>query len=340
MSKGRSIKKLVQLVVMDTNRLLLSRIFVQRGISLGFNLGEFTADPSKNIYITSDGLCTSYPTKENRQTINFLFIDNTNSDRLFNFRDCIFPKRLYVKFIKLKNKEELKEIMSRKIIGKEYGFCVFPNESEIINLINRYEEASRKEISNYCVAHNIHIQKNTKNIPAKLKSEIDIITKSKIREINIDFIWEKQQQLKDFVKRYLSGDLPEDKLLWLNEQLENTSEILTNKESYLLEKVEKGAICNTDNWNIEKTYGEKNMKNALLVPAYRIYGHYALCCLEIFLDVQKGLPYFVCERCKNLIYTGKKTKRRFCSEKDNRKCFRARDNKQQEKYYNEKIKKT
>ena len=173
-----------------------------------------------------------------------------------------------------------------------------------------------------------------------MKSEIDIITKSKIREINIDFIWEKQQQLKDFVKRYLSGDLPEDKLLWLNEQLENTSEILTNKESYLLEKVEKGAICNTDNWNIEKTYGEKNMKNALLVPAYRIYGHYALCCLEIFLDVQKGLPYFVCERCKNLIYTGKKTKRRFCSEKDNRKCFRARDNKQQEKYYNEKIKKT
>ena len=169
MSEGRAIKKLVQLVVMDTNHLLLSRVFIQRGISLGFNLGEFTANPSKDIYITSDGLCQSFTKDERKQTINFrqkinfLFIDNTNSDRLFNFRDCIFPKRLYVKFIKLKNKEELKEIMSRKIIGKEYGFCVFPNESEIINLIDRYEKASRKEISDYCVAHNIHIQKNKKN---------------------------------------------------------------------------------------------------------------------------------------------------------------------------------
>ena len=338
MSKGRAIKKLVQLVVMDTNRLLLSRIFVQRGISLGFNLGEFTADPSKNIYITSDGLCTSYLTDKSRQTINFLFIDNTNSDRLFNFRDCIFPKRLYVKFIKLKNKEELKELMSRKIIGKEYGFCIFPNESEKKKLENKYQESITKEFFDYCIAHNIHTRKKARKEYTEKNDLINNIIRNTIREVNIDFIWEKQQQLKDFVKRYLSGNLPEDKLLWLNEQLENTSEILTNKESYLLEKIEKGKICNTDNWDIEKTYGEKDTRNALLVPAYRVYGHYALCCLEIFLDIQKGLPYFVCEKCKNLVYTNKKTKQRLCSKEDNEECFREQENERQRKSYRKKKK--
>ena len=184
----------------------------------------------------------------------------------------------------------------------------------------------------------IFIYKKTKKIPAKLQSEVNEIIKNKIIEINIDFTWEKQQQLKDFVKRYLSGDLPEDKLLWLNEQLENTSEILTNKESYLLEKVEKGKICNTDNWDIEKTYGEKDTRNALLVPAYRVYGHYALCCLEIFLDIQKGLPYFVCEKCKNLVYTNKKTKQRLCSKEDNEECFREQENERQRKSYRKKKK--
>jgi len=338
MSEGRPIKKLVQLVTIDTNRLLLSRLFIQRGISLGFNLGEFTADPSKNIYIGSDGLCTSYATSESRQTVNFLFINNTNSDSLFNFNDCIFSKRLYAEFVGLKDKKELEKLMSKKIIGKEYGFCVFPNELEMKNLITRYEKSARKEVSDYRIVHKIKTHEKASNISAEMKNEINEIVKNKIKKVNIDFIWEKQQQMKDFLKRHSSGNLPEDKLLWLNAQLENVSEILMNKENYLWEKVEEGAICKKGHWDIEKTYGEKDTRNAFLVPAYRVYGHYALCCLEIFLDIQDKLPYFVCERCKNLIYTNKKTKQRFCSEKDDKKCFRARDNKQQENYYNKKNK--
>ena len=331
MSGGRSIKKLVQLVTIDNNFPLSSRLSIQKGISMGFSLGEFTADPSKNIYMTQDGFCRSFSTNEERQVyyfiqkINFFFMNNTNTDMLFNFRDCIFPKRLYTKFIELENKKELEELISKKIIGKEYGFCVFPNELEKKQLEKKYRETKLKEFSNYCIAHKVEYIES--------KKKINDIVQDVIKKVNIDFIWGKQQQMKDFVKRYSSGNIPEDKLLWLNEQLENVSEILMNKENYLWKKVEEGVTGKNDHWDIEKTYGEKNMKNALLVPAYRIYSHYALCCLEIFLDIQDRLPYFVCEKCKNLVYTGKKTRRRSCSRKENEKCFKEQQNERQKKRY-------
>lgn len=334
MSEGRSIKKFVQLVTIDNNRILQSRVFVQRGISLAFNLGEFTTGPCKNIYLTRDGYCRSFSTNEERQgsyflqKINFFFIDNTDSNQLYNFRDCIFPKKLYKIFTELEDKRDLKEFMTQKDLDGGYDFCVFPNELEKRILENKYRKAKQKEFLNYCIAHKVEYIES--------KSKINEIAKDVIKKINIDFIWEKQQQMKDFIKRYLSGDLPEDKLLWLNEQLENVSETLTNKRNYLWEKIENGTINDVGSWDIKKTYGEKDTRNALLVPAYRIYGHYALCCLEIFLDIQEGLPCFVCERCKNLVHTNKKTRQRFCSEEDNKECFRERENKRQRKKYHEK----
>ena len=106
-----------------------------------------------------------------------------------------------------------------------------------------------------------------------------------------------------------------------------------NNDSYLWGKIRQGTVNDTTGWDI-RTDGEKDMRNALLVPAYRIYGHYALCCLEIFIDIQNELPYFICERCKKLVYAGRNSKRKFCSKEDDPECFRKRENEWQEKHYN------
>ena len=344
MSNGRPIKKFVQLVTINNNYHLLSRLIVQRGISLGFHLGELTTSPSKDIYMLPNGLCRSFSKYDGKQSfdfiqkINFFFIDNTNSDQLYNFRDCIFPKKLYKVFTELEDKQDLKEFMTQKELDGGYDFCVFPNEAEIEWLEKKHQEAIQKEFYNYCTTHKINTREKAKVEWVKSKNKINYIIEDIIKEVNIDFIWKKQQDMKNFIKKYKSGDLPEDKLLWLNEQLENVSETLMNKNNYLWEKIENGTIYDVGSWDIKKTYGEKDTRNAFLVPAYRIYGHYALCCLEIFLDIQEGLPCFVCERCKNIVYTDKKTKQRLCSKKDNLECFREQENKRQRKKYHEKKK--
>jgi len=335
MSEGRSIKKLVQLVVLDNNRTLLSRVHMQRGMSLAFNLGEFTADPSKDIYMTQDGLCRSFSTDKERQgsyfpqKINFFFIDNTNDDRLYNFRECAFPRRLYEIFTNLKDKQCLKEFMTHKELDGGYDFCVFPNKSEERMLEDKYRKAKQKEFSNYCTTHKVEYIES--------KSKINEIAKDVIKKINIDFIWEKQQQMHDFLKKYHTGDLQEHKILWLNAQLENVSEILMNNDNYLWGKIRKGTINDTTSLN-KRTDGEKDMRNALLVPAYRIYGHYALCCLEIFIDIQDEFRHFVCKRCQRLIFTGKKSKRKSCSKDDNKKCFMNNQNARKRKSYEKKKK--
>ena len=343
MSEGRSIKKLVQLVTIDNNCILPSRLLIQRGISLSFNLGEFTADPFRDIYMTPDGLCQSFTEDDRKQgvksvqKVKFFFIDNTNDERLYNFRDCAFPRRSYEIFTDLKDKQCLKELMTHKELDGGYDFCVFPNELEMQSLITRYEKSARKEITDYSIAHKIKTCEEANNISSEMKNEINEIVKNIIREINIDFIWEKQQQMKDFIERHQFGNLPEDKILWLNEQLENVSEVLMNNDSYLWEKIRQGTVTDTTGWDI-RTAGEKDMRNALLVPAYRIYGHYALCCLEIFIDIQNEFPYFICGRCKKLVYAGKNSKKRFCSKDDNKECFMEQQNARKRKSYKKKKK--
>ena len=349
MSEGRSLKRLVQLVVIDNNYPLLSKVYLQSGMSMAFNLGEFTASPGKDIYLTPDGLCRSFSKDEKKenfgfiQKINFYFINHTNNKGNWNLKNSSFPGRLYEKFTDLEDKQSLKEFMKNKEFDGGYNFSIFPNQSEIKQLKKKYQEAKNSEFSNYCIAHKIIFCIEDNAVSAHMKDgkkeqlEINELIGKAIKEINIAFIWKKQQQMNNFIIRYQTGKLQENNILWLNEQLENVSEVLMSNKSYLWEKIEKGTMNDVNGWN-PRSDGENDIRNAPLVPVFRIYGHYALCCLEIFTEMQEEFRYFVCKRCQKLVFAGKKSKRKFCSKDDNKECFMKQQNTRKRKSYKKKKK--
>jgi len=331
MSKGRSIKKLVQLVSIDNNCILLSREFIQRQLSLSFNLGEYTKNPLRNIYINKKGDAVSFIGLGRKQIIsyiqkiNFTFIDKKGTS---NFNASKQLKKVYTEFVELKNKKEL-----RKFIEEKHGFCVFPNELEMAMLLREYKKAGITKTPIYYAAYKYPIPKKIKKESAKTIKDVG----NKIKKVNIDFIWKKQQELKNLVVLYLSGDFPEHKLLWINKQLENISNTLMSQNNFVWKRVRDGGLIKKDDRNLEEVTGMKKIKNLALVPAYRVYGHYALCCLEFYLDIQNEIPFFTCKECGQLNVKDNKSQK-YCPKKDNGECFKERQNKRQRKRYNEKKK--
>ena len=325
MSEGRSIKKFVQLVAIDNNCILFSRELLQRQLSLSFMLGEHTKDPLKNIYITDKKEIRTILKNGKKQVIpyiqkiNFAFINKQGTS---NFRASQQLKKVYTEFIKLENKEDLKEFIEEK-----HGFCVFPNELEMKTLFKKYEKAG---ITKFPIRYAVYKHP----IPKKIKKESDKTirdTGNKIREVNIDFIWKKQQELKNIVKLYSSENLAEHKLLWLNKQLENVSEALMSQNNFIWTKVRDGGLADKDNRSLEEM-GMKKIKKLITVPAYRVYGHYALCCLEFYLDIQKKVPFFTCEECGQLNVKDKRSQK-YCNIENSRECFKKQQNKRQRKSY-------
>jgi len=258
------------------------------------------------------------------QKINFTFIDKQGTS---NFRGSKQLKKVYTEFIKLKNKKELK-----KFIEEKRGFCVFPDESEIEMLFEKYRKAGVAKSPIYYATYKC-------SVPKKIKKELDKTIKdagNKIKKVNIDFIWKKQQELKNIVDLYSHGNLTEHKLLWLNKQLENTSEALISQNNFIWEKVRDGGLADKDNRSLEEM-GMKKIKNLVLVPAYRVYGHYALCCLEFYLDIQRNVPFFTCEECGQLNVKDNRS-RKHCSEEDNEKCFKEYQARRKRKSYLELLK--
>ena len=160
-----------------------------------------------------------------------------------------------------------------------------------------------------------------------------IATMEKIAWVNINFIWKKQQELKSFVEKYASGELKTDDCLPLYRQLENVSPTFTDEEGMpwkILnkrpsivydEKLKKVKHIPPPEPTLEEIMKIKKLKETRSVEAYRIYGHFALCCLELFLDMQYDFPFFACEKCGQVNHRGSKSKRKTCLRSENERCF-------------------
>lgn len=310
----RAIKKHIQLVKINNGCCLLSRSVFQGSLDDTFPLSEYTKDPLKNIYITDKNMALSYIGCGRKQLIpyvqmiNFVYIEKTGQA---NFKGFQFPKKLYVDFINLEQKNDLKDFLEKSL-----DFCIFPTDSEMQQLFKKYRKAGLRGMPIYYASYGY-------KIPEKLDAQFKEVF-FKIAEINIDFIWEKQQGLKKFVEDYLAGKKHENNLLWLNKQLENISPTLIDHNSYIWERVRDAKLIEKDNRKIEDVIGMKSVKNIYPVESYRVYGHYALCCLEIALDIQESLPFYLCSKCGELNYKKPGSKRKTCPP-SNKNCRNRRE---------------
>lgn len=304
----KSIKKCVQLITISNDCFLLSGQELRDSISGAFILWELSKWSTKDVFIRNDGSIQSELGYKRKQKIlyvqktNSIFINKKGHCHYWNFD---FPKKLYLEFINLKSKKELPKIPN---------FCIFPDTSEAKELLKKYKKAGVKE-AEFAVAFGYKIPKNI--------SASDKKTQEIIRLINFDFIWQKRKELKDIVKIYATGKLNYHKLYWLNKQLENVSDSIINPLNFLWKQIEAGEKAERikDDREAEEIVGMENIKKLLLVNSYRIYGHFAYCCLEFYMDILQSKHIFSCENCGQYNYASDHSDRTKCNEDENKDCW-------------------
>src|SRR6185369_802676 len=174
----RSIKKPVQLVKIDNGCCLMSRHAFRDSLERAFPLSEYTKDPLKNIYITDRNEARSYIGCGRKQAIpyiqkiNFVYIEKNGQA---NFEGFQFPAKLYVDFIGLEKKSDLKDFFQRSL-----GFCFFPTDEEMLSIHKEYKKAGLKGIPIYYALYGY-------KVPEKLDEQFREAF-YKIAKININFI--------------------------------------------------------------------------------------------------------------------------------------------------------
>jgi hypothetical protein len=76
-----------------------------------------------------------------------------------------------------------------------------------------------------------------------------------------------------------------------------------------------------DDRKMEEVVGMKNIKDLMIVNSHRVYGHFAYCCLELYLDILREKRIFSCDNCGQYNYASKHSDRTLCTERENKDCW-------------------
>jgi hypothetical protein len=287
---SRPIRKFIQLVKQSNDFCLLPPQAIDEGLSASFLLTEFSTNPIKTIYIKEDGNPISFLGKTEKgkprkldfcaiQKINHGFInpEGFSHDWRYVFGNLLFD------FINLKTKTDLEGFIEKT------EFSVFPTFQEFNSLMKKYSSAGVKRTVSFRV-------KNNGKIPVVWDEEINS-TRKKIEKINFDFIWDKKERLFDYVKKLEAGDLMTNNILFLNEQMENVSDSLVDEDAFYKKDVDSRSIEETieDTRKLEEIIGSKKMSETNFLVHYRVYGHFAACCFELFLKIMQKQKIAVCK---------------------------------------------
>ncbi|MDD3487562.1 MAG: hypothetical protein PHF35_04285 [Candidatus Moranbacteria bacterium] len=276
------------------------------------NVDLYTRPSEKIVYIKKNGEIDSFRGTDDKREINYVqkfkarIIEKDGKSHKWNF---IYPKKLYLDFIKIKSLEELQKFVETN------EFCIFPTTKETQNLGLEYEKVGLNRVPEFVVVQNKNLVQETR------KKEAEIIF-----QINLKFIWDKKVELEDIVKRYADGKLEYHKLLWVNRNMENVSDSFYNSDHFAREEIRKGLEKKLakDKRSMKKINGMEEIQKLPIVPAYNVYGHYALCCLEFYLDIMRKNKLIICNECDqiNRVEPGQHSDRETCLPEENPGCAR------------------
>ena len=331
----RSIKQHVQLVTQSNDCCLLSYPEMKIRFERAWDLMEFTRNPEEFLYLHPNRTAFAprspwtsfYSYARNiplyHQKVRLLHI--YQSGYLAGKPYTFFSKRkdLYLHFINIKDRARLAQFVNSK-----EDFCFFPNEQEAALLKLKYRETIGTEGREFVYPMK---EKNSQDIERKTTEDME-----KIRSINIDFIWEKKEWLRERVESYRKGTMTLRELALLNRNMTQVAEILLNQDDFTMLRAEK--TVNEKLWPDERGFnkiiGEERVSDVRgLVSAYRVYGHFAFCCLEFFLSIRERKNIDRCVACSNY-YEKDHGNKRFCSSR----CKKLGAAKRSDKYRSNKTK--
>lgn len=281
-------KKPVELVTIANDNCLLPRPSLQPALDLIFSIaGEnvkttvdkhdpFDRPRTRQTYI--DKNCkTTRPGYSYIQKVRLAFIDADGNSHRWK---SDFPEKMYLRFINTKSEEALDQFIIQT------GFCIFPGIRETELLFKEYAE------KNINAPHIFHPGKEAIN---------DLM---EILLINKNFIARKRDELRDMVDQYRKGTLRYDQLLWVNQQMENISNIFIDGEHFIWKEIKKGVKSKVekDARTIEELIGFREIQKMKIIPIIRAYGHYAYCCYEFFLDILGKNRVLACEDCERYFH--------------------------------------
>jgi len=313
----RPIKKFAQLVQQSNNCFLYPSQAIQGHLITSFALAEFSNNPIKTIFIKDNSRIISFlgknysgqPRKLDFQAIQKINHTFINSEGFSYGWYYIFEQFLF-DFINLKDKQNLQKFITKT------GFSVFPNIAEFQSLLSKYEQAGIVGVPSFRVT-------NDGTLPVIWKEEKNK-DREKIEEINLNFLWNKKEKLFDYVRKYEVNELVMNDLLFINEQMENISDALMDTDAFHKKDIANRSIENQskDTRNLEETIGNKKVKDTGLLVHYRIYGHFAACCFELFLKIMEKQRIAVCANsvCQRY-FSPKRNGQEYCGHKE---CDRTR----------------
>lgn len=284
-----------QLITQSNDHCLLSHAEMLAKFERYWDLLEYTRTPDNPLYLRENGQAFrwDYPWKS-----HFSYPGNVPSyiqkvqlhhiykkGYILDHTYLLFSRNrnLFERFIGLENREELDSFVERNL---DFGF--FPNKREMATLRKRYQEEA-------------HINQPPVNSPATAEygkaPEYDV---EKIREINLDLLWEKQRWFRRIVNDYIDEKMDLQELSTLYRYMAQTNEIFFDQDDFAIEYVKKSADRDEidDKRSFEDVLGRKKVSDTTaLVPGYRVYGFFALCCLEFFQLVRQKLAMGHCAIC-------------------------------------------
>lgn len=312
----------VQMLTLDRRYFLFPRSILDRAGNI-VSIFQFTKTPSQPIYLTPSLQVQGMLGRGREQIIPHVQIIRTSyigQDRESN--ECV-PDTLYDKLLTLNTKGEL-----RKFMEKWDDITIVPGEESYEWLLEEYRKVGITQMIARCAFINVR--------PGYDDNELRQIDKlaEKIADVNLDFLWKKIGELKSFAKMWERNELEEHKLAWLNKQLELVSPMIVTDKGYALKKLREMRY----KWSetpFDTVVGMRKAKEIDPMIGYRVYGHFALCALEILHDLENGLQIFMCSKCGSIRKRDFGSKRKTCSVTESKECHadrqRTRKRKSREK---------
>ncbi|MFZ1736182.1 MAG: hypothetical protein WAU31_04575 [Candidatus Moraniibacteriota bacterium] len=300
----------IQLITQSNDCCLLTFQELKNHFDRNWDLMEFTRDPKRPLYIHPNGTSfaneppwiafysKAWNTPLYRQIVRLLHIHRRGylerDPRTFS--EDKHP--LYLRFVNLTHRPELNEFVENM-----KGFCITPNQNEAKRLKERYRKAVGADTREFLFSFE----------GKRLDQEMEDTWA--IRQINLDFLWEKKEWLKELIESYKDESMNLRQLAVINRAMEEIVEVLIDQNDFSLAKIAESVKFEElpDTRSSDDVLGGKKISDLRgLLPAHRIYGHFSLCCLEFFLAMKRKKSIDRCVNCGEY-YERHHGNRAFCS---------------------------
>lgn len=289
-------KRPVELVSIANDNCLFPRLFIQNTLDLMFSIaGEnvrtqidprdaFARRRTRRIYIDPNGEMTRAG-NPHIQKARLGFIDEDGKSHRWK---SDFSEKMYLRLLNTKTGDRLEHFIEAT------GFCIFPTVAETRALFTQYEEKGIKAPRIFSPRRETDTKRNSDHMG--------------IFFVNKEFIAKKRDKLRALVTHYQKGTLQYDQLLWLNQQMENVSSILIDGKHFIWDEIKKGAEGERadDARTLGEIVGLQEIRNMKIIPALRVYGHFAYCCYEFFIDILEKNQVLICKKCERYFHPNRK----------------------------------